>query len=378
VTLIAAGCGSDGSTKAASEPLPPPPAAAEAEPIPDDYVSDTYADGEFWHCRPDLADDVCASGLDATEVAADGSLTEMPFTPTDAPAFDCFYIYPTLDYAATAGNHSFDDPNPLEPITVRGQAARFGEQCRLFVPRYRQATIGSYEQAEDGAIFDVPAFELAYADVLDAFSHYLVNDNEGRPFVLLGHSQGSHHLVRLVQEQIDGSEALREQLVSALLVGPTGRVQVPADKVVGGSFAHLPLCTSADQTGCVVAFDSFAAELPPDYPASDDGLVPACVDPSALNGSDLRLAGGYFGPTVPGVTTPFELIEDYYTAACAEAPEGQPYLEIAADPEPGDTRELDHIDSRLETSESLHVADYNFTLGDLLSLVESQATAYGL
>ncbi|OWY59283.1 hypothetical protein B7486_75410, partial [cyanobacterium TDX16] len=147
------------------------------------YVSEVYAGPEHWACRPDVADDVCDGDLSAIEVAADGTQTTVDHEPAADPAYDCFYVYPTVDYAEEPGNHPFEVPNPLEDVAILTQAARFTEQCRLYVPRYRQATIGSYDEAVDGEIFEVPAFQTAYADVLDAFQQYMADDNEGRDVV---------------------------------------------------------------------------------------------------------------------------------------------------------------------------------------------------
>jgi hypothetical protein len=47
-------------------------------------------------CRPDIDPNECAQNIDATEVKADGSLTVMKHLPTENPAFDCFYVYPTV------------------------------------------------------------------------------------------------------------------------------------------------------------------------------------------------------------------------------------------------------------------------------------------
>ncbi len=371
--IVVAACGSDDAADTAD---PASTTTTTLAPVPDE--SAMYDDLGLWHCHPDLAEDVCSGGFEATRVDPDGSLHTVPFTPVADPAIDCFYVYPTVDYSGTPGNRPFDEPNPLEPITIRFQVGRFGELCDLYVPRYRQATIASYDEAVGDSLFDVPAFATAYADVLGAFNHYLAEENDGRPFVLLGHSQGTHHLVRLVQEEIDGDQALRSQLVSALLVGPAGNVTVPEGESVGGTFDNLPLCEARVQTGCVVAFDSYGADRPPEADAYDpaDGEVPPCVNPADLSGGEARLAGGYFGRTVPGVTTLYELIEDYYTAACAESAEGVPYLAVAADPGPGDTRELSHIETTVADSESLHTLDYNFMLSDLLALVQAQAAAF--
>lgn len=386
LVLGAAACGSSGDDEGAE-----PASAAEATttsttasadpdaPFVNPYAghtSEVYADDSHWLCRPDLSDDVCDQDLTATEVAPDGTLTEVPFEEaTDAPV-DCFYVYPTLDYSSEPGNHPFSEPNPLETITTQFQAARFGSLCNLYVPRYRQATIGSYP--DDGSdLYDLEPFQVAYADVLDAFQTYLTTYNEGRPFVLLGHSQGTHHLIRLLQDEFDDSPALRSRLVSALLVGPTGRLRVPPGETVGGTFENIPLCTSATETGCAVGFDSYAAGEPPDHvDPVDDGTVRACVNPTQLVDGDDRLEAGYFGVSVPGVETLTEVIPDHYTATCAETADGQVYLSIDADPPPGDTREIDHITPVVEDAESLHTADYNFSLGDLLALVEAQAAAF--
>jgi hypothetical protein len=227
-------------------------------------------------------------------------------------------------------------------------------------------------------MFDHEEFDVAYADVLDAFRYYLATWNQGRPFVLLGHSQGTHHLIRLIQEELDDSPALRGLLISALLIGPTGRLQVPPGELVGGTFANIGLCAAATDTGCVVSYDSWPTDAPPEFPLSDDpDLVRPCVDPAELAHGDDRLTAGYFGRTVPGIDTLFEVIPDYYTATCTEGEGGGgSFLSIDDDPAPGDTRHLTHLEPAIASGDSLHVLDYNFALGDLLDLVQQQADAY--
>lgn len=82
------------------------------------------------------------------------------------------------------------------------------------------------------------ALDLAYRDVRDAFEHYMANFNHGRRFVLIGHSQGSIHLERLVREELDNDRRLRRQFISGLLIG--GTVQTRPGSDVGGSFKHGP------------------------------------------------------------------------------------------------------------------------------------------
>src|SRR4051794_13256267 len=85
------GRGSDASATSA------PPTTRAPLPVPAAYAgfhSDIYADPAHWVCRPDK-DDICDHGLDATVVAADGTLTPEPFVPAADAPIDCFYIYPT-------------------------------------------------------------------------------------------------------------------------------------------------------------------------------------------------------------------------------------------------------------------------------------------
>ena len=68
---------------------------------------------------------------------------------------------------------------------------------------------------------DAPAFNGAYEDVRSAFFYYLQHWNQGRPFILAGHSQGSQHLVRLIQEleTLHETSVLLDRLVAAYLIG---------------------------------------------------------------------------------------------------------------------------------------------------------------
>jgi len=83
--------------------------------------------------------------VDATELRPDGSrvVVRGARAPTAAKV-DCFYVYPTVDLRLDAANH--EDFSDLAPRTRRdrAQAARFAEACTLYVPWYRQITIGTY------------------------------------------------------------------------------------------------------------------------------------------------------------------------------------------------------------------------------------------
>ena len=262
------------------------------------------------------------------------------------------------------------------------QAARFTRTCRVFAPFYRQITLPTFSSPDAARYLDI-----AYGDVRDAFQHYLARDNGGRPFVIVGHSQGTFMLSRLAQDLIDPDPALRSQLVVALLVG--GRVLVPPGTVVGGTFQNLPLCTDDAQTGCVIAFRTYAEGYPPENESNASGdptLEMACTNPAALGGGEAPFRGSYFPREInqpifqvgdpPDVPTAFAALENLWTGACVPDTTGNPYLEVRFRPGVGDLRtnqiNLDHpalAPSFLGT----HILDFNFTLGDLLAQVEGRA-----
>jgi hypothetical protein len=256
------------------------------------------------------------------------------------------------------------------------QAARFSEACALYVPLYRQATLGTYLR---GADTRERWLAVAYSDVADAFLHYMGRFNHGRKVVLIGHSQGAHMITRLLKDYFDADPAMRARLLLALPIG--GAVEVAAGAATGGSFANVPLCTRAGETGCVVAYRSYRDGEEPATRKRDvahPGAAFACVNPAAPGSDDRRPFSRTYFPTgrgglsgLEGVTTPFVLLRDFYAGRCTATAEGFRYLAVEAAPAPGDLRKspVDLDGWRASTSMGLHVLDMSFPQGDLVDLV---------
>jgi hypothetical protein len=246
---------------------------------------DPYARPESWLCRPG-GSDLCAAPVVATVVQDDGSRTIRVFKPNPSAPIDCFYVYPTVS-EDPAGNSGMTS-GPGEKRAVAQQFAAFASVCRPFAPIYRQVTIAGVEAVLRHEPLPVD-FKLPYEDVRAAWRHYLAHDNEGRPVVLIGHSQGARILARLLTHDIEGKPEQR-LLAGALILGFD--VEVPEGKDVGGTFKTIPLCRVAGQSGCVVAYETFpATSLPADdsrftHPETP-GMEIACTDPAALAGGRL-------------------------------------------------------------------------------------------
>ncbi|MCH8008563.1 MAG: DUF3089 domain-containing protein [Chloroflexi bacterium] len=162
-----------------------------------DYTSETYSDLATWLCHPDI-DDVCDESQDATVIHADGSIEVEPFEPAEDPSIDCFYVYPTVSVDPDANSDLIPDPD-FEGLTARNQVARLAAHCRIYAPVYRQVTLTALIARLGGeSSSGVDAGQIAFDSLLDAWKHYIANENDGRGFVLVGHSQGASILRRLM------------------------------------------------------------------------------------------------------------------------------------------------------------------------------------
>ena len=166
---------------------------------------------------------------------------------------DVFYVHPTVYQKGPLWNAGLDMKKinrKVDKYPVRLQASVFNASCRVYAPRYRQAVVKVfYNDSEDGE----KALNLAYQDVKRAFEYFLRHQNNGRPFILAGHSQGTHHARRLLREMIDGTE-LQARMVAAYVIGFA---------VTDTMYNNLSLCTSADETGCFVSWMSFSEGYQP-------------------------------------------------------------------------------------------------------------------
>jgi hypothetical protein len=358
-------------------------------------AANDYSKAETWLCRPGRKDS-CAVDLSTTIVAADGKLTKEPFKANANAPIDCFYVYPTVSNDQTPNSDM--NAGPEEQSVIRAQFARFGSQCKLYAPLYRQVTLKALRSAMAGG-GGLPADrKLGYNDVLAAWQYYLKNDNKGRGVVLIGHSQGSGVLTQLIKDEIDG-KPIQSQVISALLLGTN--VAVPKGKDVGGAFQHMPLCRSASQLGCVISYVSFRADVPP--PANSrfgrvpaEGMTAACVNPAALKGGKgemhAYLSSGANGvstssaqpkpwvSTSQTIDTPFVSVPGLLTAECVTSDAGS-YLAITTNANAADAR-TDEIsgdvvaNGQVMKDWGLHLIDAHVAMGNLIDVVAQQSKAY--
>ncbi len=361
---------------------------------PADPTAIDYADEAAWLCRPGR-EDPCGRPLPTAALNANGYGSLGEVRAAADPRIDCFYVYPTV--SRDPGDNSDLVPGPEEQAAAMVQVGRFTTLCRPFAPLYRQTTLAALARAMATGMDRLPgSADLAYADVLAAWRHYLRHHNQGRPFVLIGHSQGTVHLSRLLATEIEGSAAA-DRLLSALLIG--FNVEVPEGQSVGGTFRRTPLCTRLGQTGCVVTYVSYRADSPPPEGAlfgraARPGMTIGCTNPAALGGAASAPLDSYWysGPSVTNSQTRidwssqgappalFLRTEGLVSAACVNRGEVG-YLAVTVNADPADAR-TDRIPGdvyilgRIQPGWGLHLVDINLAMGDLLRVVEAQSDAF--
>ena len=208
-----------------------------------------------WLCRPGATDDPCEASTASTTISPANALTVEPGEPQTSTLkpVDCFYVYPTV--STQPGPNADLTIEPAERTVAEAQASRFSSACNVWAPMYRQVTLSALGSGPATA-------KVAYDSLHAGWEDYLEHDNDGRPIVFLGHSQGSAILIDLLQQDIDNDAGLRAKVVSAVILG--GNVQVPVGKDVGATFQHIPACRSTTQTTCVIAYSTFPGQPPAD------------------------------------------------------------------------------------------------------------------
>jgi hypothetical protein len=263
------------------------PASAQSPSTAPDYSKDST-----WLCLPGRAD-TCSTPIPTTDLDPGGYGATVQSAVATDPPIDCFYVYPTV--SNDQGMNSDLNVDKTEKLAAEVQFARFASVCRTFAPVYRQMTVASVAAYAAGADIIQP-LALAYRDVAAAWRNYLTTRNQGRPFVLIGHSQGSLMLIQLIAREIEGKpEAARMKL--AIIAG--FNELVPEGKLVGGSFKSTPLCSRPGETGCVISWVSFREKNAPPPGAmfgySDKpGMTIGCVNPARPGSRDWVPFDSYF------------------------------------------------------------------------------------
>jgi len=157
-----------------------------------------------------------------------GETTSIDYTDTaywysigdETHAADVFYVYPTVSTISYEdnGNSWYADITLPEVREEANDNQRFNKmlysEYNFYAPYYRQMIFEAYQQP---ASMLVQLVETPAQDINDAFQYYMTHYNHGRPFFLMGHSQGSQVLIELLKKGMTIEQ--RQQMVAAYCIG---------------------------------------------------------------------------------------------------------------------------------------------------------------
>ncbi len=408
---------------------PAPRTLAERLALANSRVPLDYAKAEHWGCTA-ANGDVCDIDYTMSRMETDGTIGVTPYAAAVEPKIDCFFIYPTVDFNVLAGGNHDDIQRVYMPRrTIETQVGAFSEECRVIAPYNRQGNFGAYSANIEQSVY---LFKNAFVDVAAAFEYYLRHWNNGRPMVIIGHSQGAQMASYLLHSYFDGDVSvtdiegssstaeIRKRLVAALPIG--FNVYVPRGKFVGGSFSDVPLCQNVDEPGCAIHYRSYpegykfkgewgnaidlrlaeenylfakfdrskhiatcvnpavGAALPASAATDADGVSVPPGDIRLLNGTYLV---GLMAELRTGVRThPMaQHLPGMYTATCRRDELAGDWLAIGFHkPVTGSEMRGDPIQVGGALSKGglgLHLYDFNLAMGDLIEQVRRKAKAAG-
>ena len=353
---------------------------ANAAPPPGAQESRTQT---VWLCRPGLNGDPCDGSLRTTD-----QRTGRVWTPQRAhrPPVDCFYLYPTV--STQTGMNATLAIEAAQRSIAEYQAARFSTVCRVVAPMYRQVTLAGL-----GGVATRADWRTAYRSARAGWRAYLHRYNHGRGFVLIGHSQGSYLLRKLITREIDDNPALMRRFVGAVLPGTS--IAVPRGRLVGGDFRSIPACSRPREAGCVQSWATYNDLTPARnaiFGRLDDRsqrvqkrYEAMCTAPAAIAGGPARYRGLkpsaapaspfdiglsiMFSGDVPTAPTPWVKPGAAYRGSCVRKA-GSHYLNL---------RPLGSAPTLIPSPDprwGLHLLDVNGALPQLLTSVRHQIRSF--
>lgn len=169
---------------------------------------------------------------------------------------DTFYILATeyMGFDEGAPNYAaMDEPEMVEsaPFQYATNASAFEESTNVFLPFYRQSSLkyaGEVWRRDgngDAALSGIP-----YEDITAALDYYFENYNNGRPFILASHSQGSAISKLVLKKYFKEHPEYYSRMVAAYVIG----YAVTKDDLDANP--HLKFASGESDTGVIISWNT--------------------------------------------------------------------------------------------------------------------------
>lgn len=167
---------------------------------------------------------------------------------------DVFYLYPTAWQKTNASDPSICEIDNASMLyysknAYQRQATAFEPVGNIYAPYYRQVDLTPPPEVRTKLTAGIPT-----SDSVAAFDYYIQHYNNGRPFILAAHSQGSDVLVNLLAGYMKEHPALQERMIAAYVIGYSVTTSYLAAN------PHLKFAEGADDTGVIISYNTEAPD----------------------------------------------------------------------------------------------------------------------
>lgn len=173
---------------------------------------------------------------------------------------DTFYIYATEYMGFDEGMPDYATLDNSEMLQgVEGQymvqASAYEDSSNVFVPYYRQASLhyaGKIKEKTgdlDNALSGIP-----YSDITNALDYYFEHYNNGRPFIIAGHSQGSAITRLVLKKYFKEHPDYYKRMIAAYVIG----YSITKDDLK--AYPHLKFATGESDTGVIISWNTEGKE----------------------------------------------------------------------------------------------------------------------
>ncbi len=160
---------------------------------------------------------------------------------------DLFYLYPTAwsNSDSLPVICSINDSSMLvqAPEAYARQATAFDTIANIYAPFYRQNNSSAVNRWN--IIADIPT-----SDATAAFDYYIKHFNKGRPFVLMGHSQGATVLTNLLSGYLKNNPQVYARMIAAYVIGS------PITPAFLQENPHLKFATGSNDLGVIISWNT--------------------------------------------------------------------------------------------------------------------------
>lgn len=219
-----------------------------------DNDGNASATDEWLAALPEVLRDVPGIGKFRTAIDYSDPARWVSLPASPDKAVDVIYFYPTVYFSADLSQSVISDIDDAGMLTAAaGNAAAntpaYAEACNVFAPYYRQVDVNYASTQTDEAFAALMDFSAAH-DPSAALDYYFEHLNQGRPYILAGHSQGSLTVLKLLAHYFADHRDRLGRMVAAYPIGYS-----VTDRYLAAN-PWLKFAEGATDTGVIVSWNT--------------------------------------------------------------------------------------------------------------------------